>query len=128
MAISKNTHLQKVNNHMHARSDYSVTAKYQYTFKGKDYMGSRYSIADGDAIAGPFQKRLEASQWLSNSKYQPGAQITVYFDPDNPSESVIDNKIPWSAFVPFGVALLFGFLAMLVGMLEKRARSAARSS
>lgn len=123
-AVTKRTHFQKVNNHVHARTDYSVTAKYRYRFQGKDYMGSRYGFGEGDSIGRPFQKRSEAVQWLKDSKYKVGNQITIYLDPEHPSESVITNKIQWSVFVPFMLALLFVILAIIVGMLEKRVNKA----
>ncbi len=126
--VSRNTHLMKINNHMHTRTDYSVTARYQYRFKGKDYMGSRYSIGSGDDIAGPFQKKSEAEKWLKTSPYQVGESITIHVNPEDPSEAIIANTIDWAAFVPFAVAALFMLLALLVGMLEKRADPAKVSS
>ncbi len=87
-------------------------------------MGSRYGFGEGDSIGRPFQKRSEAVQWLKDSKYKVGNQITIYLDPEHPSESVITNKIQWSVFVPFMLALLFVILAIIVGMLEKRVNKA----
>ena len=121
--VKKNTHIQKVNNHVYVRTDYSVTARYQYTFKGKEYTGSRYSIGTGDSISGSFQKKSEAEKWLKNSPYRIGESITIHVNPEEPSEAIISNTIDWPAFVPFIVAALFMFLAILVGVLEKRANA-----
>ncbi len=98
---------------MHRRFDYIVTAKYQYTFNNKQYTSSRYSISSGDTIAGPYQEKSKASTWLENSKYKIGNKINIYLNPNNPSESVISNKLHWSMFIPFIIAIFFMLLALI---------------
>ena len=113
--VARQTHINTLNNSIRTRYDYIVTAKYQYTFNNKQYTSSRYAIGPGDKIAGPYNEKSEAREWLKNSKYKIGNKINIYLNPNNPSESVISNKLHWSLlFVPFIMAILFMILALII--------------
>ena len=97
---------------------YYVTANYRYKFNGKEYTGSRYTIGTGDTISGPYNEKSEAREWLKNSEYKINNQINIYVDPNNPSKSVISNKLHWSAFGPFVMAFLFMILALIIKIIH----------
>ncbi len=122
--VSRTTHFIKTNNHLHTYSQYVVTAKYRYAFNGKQYVGDLYRIGEGNHVSGPYNSRADAERWLKSSEYTPGNSITIFLDPNDPSESVISNQIGWPVFVPFMLACLFLIMAVAIGRLEKRAKMA----
>lgn len=60
--------------------------------------------------AADYQEALEIAR-----RYSPGAQLTAFYDPQNPTDAVLNRARP-PFFFPFGVAILFvGFgLALIV--------------
>lgn len=79
--------------------------RYEYRVNGKRYSGQRVGIGEdlGDHdVAGTLER------------YPQGASVTVYYDPDNPAEAVLERDAPegiWSAIIIFLVVSIF----LLVG-------------
>lgn len=73
---------------------YQVDVRYTYSVDGKQYWNDRYSY---------FHTYAESSRNKSVvEKYPRGKQVTVYYDPSNPKESVLSRKIsPWSVMPIF---------------------------
>lgn len=86
---------------------------YRYTVDGKRYSGDRLGtngLGGTDDLDGWYDD-LEA--WLGDAK-AAGKPITVFVNPDNPSESMVDREIRWRLMVfltPF--ALGFGGLGVV---------------
>ena len=96
---------------IHRHLEYSVVAKYQYEVNGINHQASRYSLGSGDTIVGGYGEKSEARDWLKNSPYQQGAAVTVYYDADDPSETVLSAGIKWSTFMP----VILGLLLLVIG-------------
>jgi len=99
---------------------YCLHVDYQYTVDGRTYSGDRISYSADNSC----------NSWSANSDedYPEGKEITVYYDPSNPSESVI---LPGLSGVDFficcffifplvGLLLLFASLKGTVGLFTKR--------
>ncbi|MFL2984876.1 MAG: DUF3592 domain-containing protein [Candidatus Poseidoniaceae archaeon] len=99
---------------------YCLYVDYQYTVDGRTY--------DGDRIS--YTAENSCNSWSANSddEYPEGKEITVYYDPTNPSESVL---LPGLSGVDFficcffifplvGLLLLFGSLKGTVGLFTKK--------
>ncbi len=121
--VSRTTHFIKTNNHLHTYNQYVVTTKYRYAFNGKQYVGDQYRIGEGNHVSGFYGSRADAERWLRNSEYTRGKTITIFLDPNDPSESVISNQIGWPVFVPFMLAGLFLIMAAGISWLEKRSKT-----
>jgi hypothetical protein len=107
---------------------YQVTASYRYSFDGTEYHGDRVGLMDGGDNIGDWQQRwhLALQQALES-----GEAITVYVDPANPAESVVDRDIRWDQL---GLLLIFplafggaglGVIAFFVHGYRKGRREAA---
>ncbi|RYG16300.1 MAG: DUF3592 domain-containing protein [Chitinophagaceae bacterium] len=46
------------------------------------------------------------------SKYYPGKQVRVYYNPDDPYIAVLDIRVRWSTYIFMGVGGLFALLGM----------------
>ncbi len=79
------------------RSTYDVTFRYDYTWAGHVYHGSRYGF-DGDALGDPRIAR----------RFPAGARTTCWVNPKRPSESVIDREVRWWIALGFFPLLFLG--------------------
>ena len=84
--------------------------QYSYQVGGQTYQGAK--IAPGMEVGGTGAERVIA-------KYPEGAQVMVFYDPNNPSDAVLEKKaraqwLMWLLLVVFdvilcGMAIAFGF-------------------
>ena len=89
---------------------YCLWVDYQYTYNDRTY--------GGDVVS--YSKDNSCSSWAgeADEKYPPGEEITVYVNPDNPYEAVLENGLSGVDFfvcciLPFpivGVLLVIGML------------------
>ena len=81
-------------------------AEYTYEFDGQIYVGNRVAIGSGSDNIGDYQRDM--GNRLSGAMSR-GESITVWVDPDNPQDSIIDRDIRWGlvAFRLIG-AIVFG--------------------
>jgi len=77
---------------------YCLWVDYQYTYQNRTY--------EGDVVS--FSKDNSCESWSQNADedYPPGKQITVYVNPDNPSEAVLETGI---SGVDFAVCCILPF-------------------
>jgi hypothetical protein len=86
--------------------------EYEFTQGFHKYRGSRVDFAA--VVAGPDAKATVA-------RYPVGQKVTVYFNPADPNESVIDRDLPpffrwiWIGVGTLAAAILFGGLYLLLG-------------
>ena len=93
-----------------SRGNYRPDIEYQYCFNGKTFKNDKIYF---------FEAGL--SKTASQSfvcKYAPGNYIKVFYNPNNPSESVLEPKLSWRgyALVFIGVAMF----ALVYGMFRIR--------
>lgn len=96
---------------------YRVTARYEYYLGGQLYQGDRVAINSGSDNIGDFQQQLGAR--LEQALAQ-GWSISVWVNPEQPAESVIDRNLRWGLL---GVKMIFvlvfggvGIGVMLLGL------------
>ena len=87
---------------------YCLWVDYQYTYNDRTY--------GGDVVS--YSKDNSCSSWAgeADEKYPPGDEVTVYVNPDNPYEAVLENGLSGVDFfvcciLPFplvGIFLVFG--------------------
>ncbi len=98
---------------------YTVTISYKYNIEGKEYENSRWGMRSGLSAA-----TKEETQQLLN-KYRPGTSIEVFYDPANPSHSVLlpGASMEYVVFMVFGSFALIPPLIVAVKRRWKRVQS-----
>jgi hypothetical protein len=84
----------------HRTTNYSANIEYEFKYKENIYNGNRTAIGEygsgnsshADEIVGSFPK---------------GLKVLVYFNPNNPSESVLDPGIKGKTWLLFGAGFVF---------------------
>jgi len=85
---------------------YKAYAVYSYTWLGRTYTGSRVTISDGADNIGDYQ--VETGNRLAAAMAR-GEPITVWVNPEQPAESVIDRNLRWGMLAFKSVfAIVFG--------------------
>lgn len=87
-------------------STYKVVADYTYSVNGRTYEGDRVSIHSGSDNVGSYHHDMNRK--LQRSR----GEVTVFYDPDKPSDAVIDRSLRWEMV---GFTSIFGFIFGLVG-------------
>jgi hypothetical protein len=89
---------------------YRAEAKYTYTYNGQTYTGDRASLySDENDNIGSFQEDLARRIKHYQSK---GELMSVYVNPDDPSQSIISRDFRWGFFA---FKFLFGLIFAAVG-------------
>ena len=102
-------------------STYAVEITYEYEYDWKTYRGDRYDFSTGSSSG-------YASKAKVVEAHPPGAEVTCYVDPADPSRSVI-NRSPghylwWSLFpLPFLAVGVGGLIFFLVAAHGRRIAS-----
>jgi len=64
---------------------YYPVVQYEYRVMGQPYQGNR--IMPGPSVGGSGANKVVA-------RYPAGTQVTVYYDPNNPSDAVLERGMP----------------------------------
>lgn len=88
------------------RTFYRPVIVYTYTVGGREYTADRVTLGGqaGWSSSRFFQRSL--------AKYPPGSPVTVYYNPSNPSEAVLERRV-WGSRLLVGLGLLLLGLAAL---------------
>ena len=91
---------------------FHADVEYRYAVGGTPYTGTRVSFDPAPGVV------REAAEALVRERYRPGAAVTVYVDPAEPSNSVLERS-------GGGLALVFAALgALLLGVALYQVRLA----
>ena len=90
------------------KADVTGPASYRYTLDGRSYDGSRLGTLrlGGSAIVDDLDDRLAGALAENRAAKRP---ITVFVNPDDPSQSLVDRSIRWPLMIllaPFALAFL----------------------
>lgn len=83
---------------------YEAEANYRYQVNGVEYQNDRVAIHGGSDNIGDFQQQLGRKLEGLHQRRQP---VTVYYNPDDPSEAVLNRDIRWG---------MVGFMAIFIVM------------
>lgn len=82
------------------RTVYVPRIRYRYTVDGQEYTGSTIG-----------HDTSEVRDAIETGQYVPGAPITVYYNPEDPSEAVLAPGLAGSAFAPCLLGVFFTFVS-----------------
>ena len=88
---------------------YEPVIIYGYNVIGSDYESSKISFG----LKRTYNTVAKANQVLEN--YPKGSAVTVYYNPDNPSEAVLERKVG-SKLVGMIIGIVFLFISLCVGL------------
>jgi hypothetical protein len=96
---------------------YYPKVEYEYTVMGQPYTGKNISFGGATGYGNPLQVEPKLAS------YPVGAHVTVYYNPEKPSEAVLERKAGGSKFMMIvGIVLLVISLCiacvMLVGIIR----------
>lgn len=82
-----------------SRSSYRIVhIDYSYSVNGTGYSGN---------VLGTFSPMLHRSEALDHArKYRPGQEVTVLYDPDDPSQSLLERRLTTGTVTSVVVSLL----------------------
>lgn len=100
------------------KTRYHVALVYSYAVDGQRYEASRYSIGQGSRISKKYKQRDEARQ--AARAYATGDAIVVHYNPDDPSEAVIQAGVTGASWVPFVFGLLFAGVGSYLLLIPRR--------
>jgi hypothetical protein len=92
---------------------YEAYAVYTYQVGATIYSGDRVSIGSGSDNIGDFQQNLGGR--LRNAMSR-GEYITVYVNPEDPADAVIDRSLRWE-MVGFNLIFVFAFGGVGLGLI-----------
>lgn len=85
---------------------YYYAVIYRYEVKGIAYTNDRYSLGDGPTASKRYQNRAEAIA-AARKDYPVGQAIDIYYDPAEPSSSVIKPGVGFGTLVPLVLGCIF---------------------
>lgn len=92
---------------------YEAYARYSYSWFGQTFTGTRVGLNGGSDNIGDYQQDMGRMLGAAWSSQQP---VTVWVNPDNPAESIIDRSIRWG-LIGFKSIFLFTFGGVGLGLL-----------
>ena len=81
---------------------YYPEIRYQYQVMGNEYQGDKISFSPKISSIRSWAERVIA-------KYPTGANVTIYYQPDNPSNAVLERSVS-------RVMLVLGIIFVLIGI------------
>lgn len=81
-----------------------IKAQYEFSYQGTRYKGRKVSTGLG------YRPQLYRDLV---SAFSDGERITIYFDPSNPSQSIVDRSFYWPEFIVLAIVGLIGLVVSL---------------
>jgi hypothetical protein len=88
--------------------EYCPAITYRWEVDGQGYMGSCHRLRTTHE-----KYRQRGKTWATATTYRKEALIAVHYDPDDPSEAVLDRSASGAAFVPLPLGVVLAALGWL---------------
>jgi hypothetical protein len=85
---------------------YRYTITYEYRVEGQSYRSDRFSLGSGSTASRSYDTS-RAARRAGQEAYPPGSEITVYYDPADPTSTVLKPGANFGTYVPLTMGLLF---------------------
>jgi hypothetical protein len=87
-------------------NNYHPEVNYTYSVDGRTYHGDQISKSSKS-----FRTNADAQLFIEN--YTVGSHVEVFYDPDNPSDAVLESQIESDLFIPIRVCAIFTVVGAL---------------
>ena len=104
--VKKSTSSRKRGKRRSKSTSYRAIIKYEYTVAETKHVGDQISF-------GGSSTSMSAAREVAN-RYPTGAEVDVYYDPEDQEEAVLEAGKSLSTYVPLGVGLVFALLGTLL--------------
>ena len=85
---------------------YGASISYDYTVNGAPHMGSNVHFGQYSTSDPSYGRGIV-------NRYPVGTRMPVYYDPNNPSTSVLEPGAGWSSFMVAGIGGLFALIGFI---------------
>lgn len=89
----------KTAGHVHGVTMYATSMRYTYIVNGETHRGKEMDFMNYD--------NAKIVKILTSGRYVAGQEVNVYYNPQKPSEAVLENGIKFKYIWPLLCALLF---------------------
>lgn len=97
------------------RFTYTPRVTYEFSVEGKSYTGTRLSFSD-------YATSNEEQMQQVIAPYPVGTSVTVYYDPDKPTECALQTGFGWTPVAVTGAGCILTFIGSiaLVGAIRRK--------
>ncbi len=92
---------------VHYETKYLPRIVFQYQVDGIDYRGERISF--GSTSSGN-----QTWAYKITNQYPEGLEVAVYYDSENPSDSVLQPGAKWTTYLLLGLGVVFALVGVLI--------------
>lgn len=92
---------------VHYDTKYVPRIVYRYQVEGTDYYGEQLSYGSTSSGNASWAYRIR-------DQYPPGTEVSVYYDPGNPQEAVLQPGAKWTTYIVLGIGVLFALTGGLI--------------
>lgn len=86
---------------------YGLSVNYDYVVADRPYSGSRIALSDYTSSSRRYALGLQ-------EKYGVGTQVTVYYNPADPFDSVLEPGANWVQYLLLGMGCCFSTIPLLI--------------
>lgn len=100
-----------------SRESYYYTIIYDYNVNDQNYINNQFAVADNTQSPHSFDSEDHALK-SAEASYPIGSAVPVFFNPENPEESVLNKGVTRDAYLPLSLGLFFFSMGvyLLVGV------------
>ena len=96
-------------NEHHSKTTMTPVVTYKYALNGREYQSRQ--VSTGDHGSGDIKQARKVVE-----RYCPGMEVTVFFNPNDPGNAVLEPGLSISSVIILGVGVVF-FCAAILGLL-----------
>ncbi len=105
--------------HRRTRTIYTPQLRYSYAADGRTLIGSRITLSDSGSSSESRARKI-------SRRYPAGSTCTVFYNPDNPAESLLKAGITFGTLLFPAMGVLFAVVGLGVLILGRKAAPAGK--
>ncbi|NVK21150.1 MAG: DUF3592 domain-containing protein [Kangiellaceae bacterium] len=118
-------HVEQVVSHGDDSTSYGVKGRFSYQVNGQQYQSDQLNFYTGTDNIGDYQQNFYRQL---NSKRNNNQAVTVYYNPDDPAEAVLDRKTRWGMLGFQSIFLIvFGGVGLGIMLLARKGKKIAET-
>lgn len=115
MIVSNFTSTYSCDNNNGCQTYYNLVLEYSYSVSGKSYMGNMLSLSSSSSTSYNYVYGII-------NQYPPGANVTVYYNPSNPSQAVLQTGTGSGTYILLVLGLIFAAVGAFVALSRRSNR------